>query len=80
MTHLDTKDRLNALREVAELLTVLGDDTDELVNTIWHSLNCAAGEIVTIVTLLEHPKRNRREIREWCRDVERLGWTDCYDG
>lgn len=39
-------------------------------------LGRATGEISCIVSLLEHPKRNREDIKEWCASMHELGWTE----
>lgn len=39
-------------------------------------LGRATGEISCIVALLEHPRRNRKDIIEWAETMRSLGWVE----
>ena len=77
MMHSVTRERIDELYNTADLLDGLGaHESAKLVGDAAYSLYCAANEFALIVGLLEHPKRYRHTIRDWCRDMKHLRWTE----
>ena len=61
-------------RKQVDRLRLSLDEFDDLIQ----NMGRAVGELQCVVELLEHPKRNRKNLKEWCRNIHELGWMSSH--